>query len=162
MNRHDMIFDINHSYHLEKMFAILTGRIDRIMTYLIILSGCGVFVSISGYVWFGALIAALSISQVVYQFSKASGVATEQARLYLELITDEPELDDSELSERFKNLQKYDSQPWACLTLPAQKIATTALGLEDTTRDLCLQEILAARIVGYLPRKKHDRKTRQS
>lgn len=58
MSRYDLIFDITYSHYVEKMFATLTGRIDRLMTFLIILSGCGVFVSITGYVWFGAFIAA--------------------------------------------------------------------------------------------------------
>lgn len=48
MNRDDIIFDIHYSHYLEKMFATLTGRIDRIITFIIILSGCGVFVSVTG------------------------------------------------------------------------------------------------------------------
>ncbi|AVI89760.1 TPA: hypothetical protein ACN68R_000887 [Klebsiella pneumoniae] len=154
MSRHDLIFDIHYSYYLEKMFATLTGRIDRFMTFLIILSGCGVFVSITGYVWFGAFIAALSVSQVVYQFSRSSGIATEQARLYLELITDEPSLTHEELLARFKHLQNADSKPWGCLELPAQKRATIVLGFPDTYRELSKQERIAAWLAGDLPPKK--------
>ncbi|WP_312277261.1 hypothetical protein [Kosakonia cowanii] len=152
MSRHELVFDVHYSYYLEKMFATLTGRIDRIMTFLIILSGCGIFVSVSGYAWFGAFVAALSISQVVFQFSRASGVAAEQARLYLELITDENSLSDEELFERFKRLQNSDSKPWGCLELPAQKRATIALELVDTTRLLTKEEKLAAWFAGDLPR----------
>lgn len=152
MSRQDLIFDINYSYYLEKMFSTLTGRIDRIMTFLIILSGCGVFVSITGYVWFGAFIAALSISQVVYQFSRSSGVATEQARIYLELITDEESLTDEELQARFKQLQSVDSKAWGCLELPAHKRTAIALERPDTTRELASLEKLAAWLAGDLPR----------
>ena len=152
MSRQDLIFDINYSYYLEKMFSTLKGRIDRLMTFLIILSGCGVFVSITGYVWFGAFIAALSVSQVVYQFSRVSGIATEQARIYLELITDEESLTDEELQARFKQIQNADSKPWGCLELPAHKRAAIALERTDTTRDLTNSEKLAAWLAGDLPR----------
>lgn len=153
MSRYDLIFDITYSHYVEKMFATLTGRIDRLMTFLIILSGCGVFVSITGYVWFGAFIAALSVSQVVYQFSRSSGIATEQARLYLELITDEPSLTDEELLARFKKLQNADSKPWGCLELPAQKRAAISLDRTDKNRDLTKQEMFSAWLAGDLPRK---------
>ncbi|HFL7554967.1 TPA: hypothetical protein ACG45K_003069, partial [Klebsiella pneumoniae] len=84
---------------------------------------------------------------------RSSGIATEQARLYLELITDEPSLTDEELLARFKHLQNADSKPWGCLELPAQKRATIVLGLTDTTRELSKQEVFAARLAGDLPRK---------
>ncbi|AXS44318.1 MULTISPECIES: hypothetical protein [Klebsiella pneumoniae complex] len=153
MSRYDLIFDITYSHYVEKMFATLTGRIDRLMTFLIILSGCGVFVSITGYAWFGAFIAALSVSQVVYQFSRSSGIATEQARLYLELITDEPSLSDEELLARFKHLQNADSKPWGCLELPAQKRAAISLDRTDKNRELTKQEMFSAWLAGDLPRK---------
>lgn len=151
MNRDDIIFDINYSHYLEKMFATLTGRIDRIITFIIILSGCGVFVSISGYMIFGAIISALSISQVVFQFSRASGVAAEHARKYLALITDEPELSNEELSSRFKLLQDSDSEPWGVLKPAAHKRATIVLGRKDNTRSLTRKEAFFARLGGDLP-----------
>ena len=153
MSRHELIFDIHYSHYLEKMFATLTGRIDRLMTFLTIFSGCSVFVSITGYIWFGALIAALSISQVVYQFSRSSGIAAEQARLYLGLIADEKTLTVDELSKRFKQLQNTDSKPWGCLELSAQKRATIVLDLTDKTRELTKFEAIAAWLAGDLPKK---------
>ncbi|EPQ0974071.1 hypothetical protein ACX3OY_17235 [Citrobacter farmeri] len=153
MSRYNLVFDIHYSYYLEKMFATLTGRIDRLMTFLIILSGCSVFVSITGYIWFGAFIAALSVSQVVYQFSRSSGIATEQARLYLDLISDENSLTDEELLLRFKQLQNADSKPWGCLELSAQKRATIVLELTDKTRELTKFEAIMAWLAGDLPTK---------
>jgi len=151
MNRDDIIFDIHYSHYLEKMFATLTGRIDRIITFIIILSGCGVFVSISGYMIFGALISALSISQVVFQFSRASGIAAEHARKYLALITDEPELSTEELFSRFKLLQDSDSDPWGALQPAAHKRASIALGRQDNSRPLTPAEAFIARLGGDLP-----------
>jgi len=151
MNRDDIIFDIHYSHYLEKMFATLTGRIDRIITFIIILSGCGVFVSISGYMIFGAIISALSISQVVFQFSRASGVAAEHARKYLALITDEQELSDKELFSRFKLLQDSDSDPWGALKPAAHKRASIVLGRQDNSRALTRKEAFFAKLGGDLP-----------
>ncbi|MNB97648.1 hypothetical protein D3C75_448800 [compost metagenome] len=151
MNRDDLIFDIHYSHYLEKMFATLTGRIDRIITFIIILSGCGVFVSVSGYVIVGALIAVLSVSQVVFQFSRASGIASEHARKYLSLITDEPELTDEELLSRFKLLQDSDSNPWGSLMAAAHKRACIALGRQVNSRELSRKEAFLARLGGDLP-----------
>lgn len=89
---------------------------------------------------------------VVYQFSRVSGIATEQARIYLELITDEESLTDEELQARFKQIQNADSKPWGCLELPAHKRAAIALERTDTTRDLTNSEKLAAWLAGDLPR----------
>ncbi|HEC0656731.1 TPA: hypothetical protein R1S00_004057 [Enterobacter hormaechei] len=151
MNRDDIIFDIHYSHYLEKMFATLTGRIDRIITFIIILSGCGVFVSVTGYFIVGALIAALSICQVVFQFSRASGVAAEHARKYLALITDEPALSNEELLSRFKLLQDSDSEPWGSLKPAAHKRASVVLGRIDNSRALTSKEAFLARLGGDLP-----------
>lgn len=151
MNRDDIIFDIHYSHYLEKMFATFTGRIDRIITFIIILSGCGVFVSVTGYFIVGALIAALSICQVVFQFSRASGIAAEHARKYLALITDEPELTNEELLSRFKLLQDSDSEPWGSLKPAAHKRASIVLGRTDNSRALTRKEAFFARLGGDLP-----------
>lgn len=152
MNRDDIIFDIHYSHYLEKMFATLTGRIDRIITFIIILSGCGVFVSMTGYFIVGALIAALSICQVVFQFSRASGIAEEHARKYLSLITDEPELTKEDLLARFKLLQDTDSNPWGSLQAAAHKRASIALGRTDNSRALTRKESIMSWLAGDLPR----------
>ncbi|MEB8638620.1 hypothetical protein P2G74_01355 [Cronobacter muytjensii] len=152
MTRDDAIFDIHYSHYLEQMFATITGRIDRMITFIIILSGCGVFISITGYPFFGAIISALSIAQINYQFSKASGIAEGRARKYLELITDEPDLTDAELLSRLKALQDADSWPWGSLKVAAHKRTCIVLEREDTSRELTRFEAAMAWLAGDLPR----------
>ncbi|EAC0780288.1 hypothetical protein RKT29_002062 [Salmonella enterica subsp. enterica serovar Lome] len=160
MNRQNCIFDAMYSYHLEKMFCTITGRIDRLITFVIILSGCSVFASVSGYMWFGAIVAALSICLVVFQFSRASGAAEEHAREYLTLITDEPELTDEALLARFKRLQASDSSTWSVLNSAAYLRSCIALGLpipEDAS-ELSVTEKIMSWLAGDLPRTRiaHD------
>ncbi|KAB7669741.1 hypothetical protein [Plesiomonas shigelloides] len=152
MERHDIEFDIAYSYHLESMFSTITGRIDRLITLIIIVAGFSVFSSISGYAWFGILIAVLSVAQIVYQFARVSGVSENQAGKYLSLSVDSSELSDTELKARFKELQKSDSKAWGVLTHVAYKRACIVLGREDTTAKLTVIESCAAWLAGDLPK----------
>lgn len=152
MSRHNDIFDIRYSYHLEQMFSTITGRIDKLITFIIILSGCGVFTSISGSIWFGALIAMLSVIQVVFQFSRASVISEGQARKYLALINDEQNLTEEELNSRKKSLEEIDTNPWTLLKNAAHMRACIALGFAANNPDLTLLEKVFSWFAGDLPR----------
>lgn len=43
MTRDDMIFDVNYSFHLEKMYFTVLTRIDKAITMLLIVLGFSVF-----------------------------------------------------------------------------------------------------------------------
>lgn len=152
MSRQDDIFDITYSRNLEQMFSTITGRIDRIITFVIILAGCSVFSSISGAMWFGGLIAALSVCQVVFQFSRASGISEGQYRKYMTLISDEPSLTDDELHSRLKSLQELDANPWGILKKAAHKRACISLGLMDNSPSFTHGEMLFSWLAGDLPK----------
>lgn len=162
MERHDIEFDIMYSYFLEKMFGIITGRIDRFITFIIIISGFSIFVTVAGFKWYGGLIATLSVVQIVYQFSRASGIAEEQAKKYLSLNVDISEMDDTELKNRFKELQKTDSNPWGILKNTAFKRASIALGRHDTTDRLTLTECFVSILSGDLPKEKKCQTTKKN
>lgn len=159
MSRHNDIFDINYSHHLERMFSTITGRIDRIITFVIILSGCAVFSSIAGTIWFGALIASLSIFQVVFQFSRASAISEGQSKKYLVLINDESTLTDAELNDRKKNLEELDTNPWNLLKNAAHRRACISLGFPVNTPEPSFLEKAFSWFAGDLPRvQKQDSK----
>ncbi|HDC4620404.1 hypothetical protein [Enterobacter asburiae] len=152
MSRHNDVFDINYSHHLERMFGTITGRIDKIITFIIILSGCAIFSSISGAIWFGALIASLSIFQVVFQFSRASAISENLSRKYLALINDEPTLSDSELNLRKKNIQELDTNPWNLLKNSAHRRACIALGFPVNNPEPGILEKAFSWFAGDLPK----------
>lgn len=152
MTRHDSIFDITYSYHLENMHSILTGRIDRAITFIIIAAGCSVFASLNHYALFGVLIACLSICQVVYQFGRNSGISEDQAKRYKLLIIEVEECDDAELNNRYKSLHSLDTSPWGILCNAAFKRACIVLGLPSGTPELTFMEKCFACLAGDLPR----------
>lgn len=152
MSRHTDIFDINYSHHLERMFSTITGRIDKLITSIIILSGCAIFSSFSGTMWFGALIASLSVIQVVFQFSRASVISEGQYRKYLALINDEPLLTDTELNVRKRALEELDTNPWNLLKNAAHRRACISLGFAVNNPDPGFLEKLFSWFAGDLPR----------
>lgn len=152
MTRHDLVFDINYSYFLEKMSATLTGRIDRFISVTLMVLGCAVFSPYSGVFIFGVLIAALSAVQFIYQFGKISGLSEEQAKRYLQLMTEEANLSDSDLLVRFCKLQENDSSPFGLLKGAAFKRTCYKLGFEDTSDSLANMEKIVSWLAGDLPK----------
>lgn len=152
MTRHDMIFDINYSFFLEKMTCTITGRLDRLISTLLMVLGCAVFSPFSGMFIFGVFIAALSAVQFIYQFGKQSGLSEEQAKKYLSLMTEESQLDEKVLLSRLQKLQENDSNAWGLLKSAAYKRTCYKLGLTDSTEPLGPIEKLFAWFAGDLPK----------
>ncbi|MBV7694095.1 hypothetical protein KV701_20490, partial [Limnobaculum sp. M2-1] len=115
MDRDTIIFELNHSYYLEKMHATLFGRIDRFLYLIIIFLGASVFASFKGTFVFGGLIALVSALSFVYQFGKASAYADDRSKKYLLLIRKAPDLDDKPLKEELIKLEDFDSKVWHSL-----------------------------------------------
>lgn len=152
MTKHDIIFDINYSYYMEKMFCTITGRIDKFISVILIMLGCAVFAPFSGNFIYGVFIAALSAIQFTYQFGKQSGLAQEQSKRYLELMTEAEQFDEIELLNRLKKTQETDCLAWGVLESSAYKKATIKLGLQDNSEPLNFLERSFALLAGGLPK----------
>lgn len=153
MSRDDVIFDLHHSYYLENMFSTLMGRIDRLMSLLLIVLGGTALAPFSSKLLFGISVAVLSAAQFIYQPGKQEGIASEHAKKYLQLISLEAGLDDETLLKRFIELQSLDNKVWSCLKNAAQRRATMFLGLEDVQPDLSRWEKFWSWCAGDCPKK---------
>lgn len=153
MSRDDVIFDLHYSYYLENMFSTLMGRIDRLMSLLLIVLGGTALAPFSNELLFGISVAVLSAAQFIYQPGKQEGVASEHAKKYLQLISLQAELDDATLLKRFVELQSLDTKPWNALKNAAQRRATISLGLEDIQPDLSWWEKFWSWCSGDCPKK---------
>lgn len=129
--RHDIIYDINYSYALEKMQATLCGRVDRFLSFLILFFGAAVFADFRGTIFYGGLIACVAAFNSVYQFGKNSAVAQSRAYQYLALIRDVDSLENEQLVSKLKLMEKDDSHIFSILRNAAQQRATICLGLRD-------------------------------
>lgn len=101
MTRDDMVFDLNYSYHLEKMYFTILTRIDKAITMLLIVLGFSVFAPFMNLFAFGVGVAFLSVLQLVYQYGQAAGLSKEQMRQYRRLLVEIDTLTDSELRDRY-------------------------------------------------------------
>ncbi|MHB9807018.1 hypothetical protein [Pantoea ananatis] len=153
MSRDDVIFDLHHSYYLENMFSTLMGRIDRLMSLLLIVLGGTALAPFSSELLFGISVAVLSAAQFIYQPGKQEGVASEHAKKYLQLISLKDGYDDETLLKRFVELQSIDTRLWNSLKNAAQRRATQTLGLEDTLPDLSRWEKFWSWCAGDCPKK---------
>lgn len=152
MTRHDIIFDINYSHYMEKMFCIITGRFDRLISVVLMMLGAAVFSPYNNKFLFGTIIAALSAIQFIYQFGKQSGMAQEQAKKYLELMTEETKYSDDQLLFLLKEFQKNDCSVWGVFDSIAHKKAAIKLGLIDNSAPLSRTERFFAFFAGGLPK----------
>ncbi|EAR6586705.1 hypothetical protein EW272_26270 [Salmonella enterica] len=150
MTRDDMIFDVNYSYHLEKMYFTILTRLDKAITTLLIVLGFSVFAPFMNIFAFGVGVAFLSVMQLVYQYGQAAGLSKEQMRQYRRLLVEIDSLSDDELRDRFIKIQDADSVPWQSLMTAAFIRASTQLGRE-CTKELSTRERITAWLAGDLP-----------
>lgn len=152
MTREDNLFDLNLSYYLELSYGRAAGRIDYAITAGLLISSCSAFAWLAGVKFFAAMIAILTVIQLVYQFGKRSGLALEQAKRYQRLILSASRMDDEELHQQRLKLEESDSDAWSVLHSAAYKRACCVLGLSDQTPSLNKMEWWFAFIGGNLPK----------
>lgn len=150
MTRNELIFDIIYSYYLEKMFATINGRIDKLLSLIILGSCLGAFSDGASLKTIAGLIGILSLIQIIYQFAKQAGIAEDQAKKYRMLSIEADDLNDQELNFKLKSLQVTDSNPWNILTNAAYNRACMSLGKIDSTEKLSCAEWLFARLAGEI------------
>lgn len=130
MNRDDSNFNIYYSFVLERMNYTLLARIDKLITLLLIVLGFSVFAPFSNYFVFGALVAILSVLQLVYRFGEEAAVSKEQMKHYKQLLVQAPSLSEVELLQQYIKIQNNDSNPWRSLEYPALVVTSLYYDVE--------------------------------
>ncbi|RFT09494.1 hypothetical protein DYB39_14270 [Providencia rettgeri] len=114
MSREDIITRILYSHYLEKLYSTAVGRVDKIISLLIIIFGSSIIFNGSPFV-FGVLIVALTGLQTVFQFGKKEGVSRKRAFDYQRLLTNEIKYTDEDLSYHLLELESSDDNIWTSL-----------------------------------------------
>lgn len=127
MERWELEYSISLSHYKEKMFATLTGRIDKFISFALIFTGSAVFANFGSNMLFGATVASLAAFSFVGEFSKRSTEAAKLAKEYHQLIITKEKLSDIELESRFLELNKSDSPVWNCLSVAARNRTNLSL-----------------------------------
>ncbi|WGL95984.1 hypothetical protein [Arsenophonus nasoniae] len=133
MNREE-ITDILYSHYLERSFATITERIDKLISVLMLIFGSAIVLKGNPF-FFGILVVILSSIQATYQFGKKSGSAKKKSVDYLKLYTNQSKYDDNELRERLLELESTDEIIWSCLEPIALLKTQIRLGIEPKNQE---------------------------
>jgi hypothetical protein len=134
MSREDMLYQILYSHHLEKMFSVITGRIDKCLSFLLFLLGSSVIAGLGYPVLIGLLIAGISAIKMAFHFEAAAEHSRKQAAVYLRMYTTQNQFTtDLELQNAIADAQDGDHNPWPTLNYPAMVAAQIELGRQIDT-----------------------------
>lgn len=155
MSREDLIDRILYSYHFEKLFCTLTGRIDRILQFSLLLLGSSVISKTGNPIYVGLAIAFITALQMAYQYGKSSEHSRKQARQYQKLFTDSFELEEAEIKTRLQEIEDSDFSPWMILSQPAILRTRIQQGIQPDEYEprLTTLEKIIAWLAGDLPQR---------
>lgn len=151
-------FDINYNIHCNKMTSILLGRIDRLLSFVVVFLGGAVFADVKNSIWYGLIIAVSMALKQVFQYSESSAKADLQYKAYLSLLRDELHVkSDNELTQKIKEIEKNDIHYLKSIEFAAMQRATIILGYKTNRSDavyLTKIQKLIAWLAGDLPEQK--------
>ncbi|MCT8350090.1 hypothetical protein LGZ99_23570 [Photorhabdus temperata] len=129
MSRENLLYLIYYSYQLHMMFSVLLGRIDKVLSFFLLLLGSSVIGNLGNQVIIGIAIAAITALRMAFSFEKTAESARKQSIRYLNLYTihalTAPE---QELANYVSDMQNDDHIVWSPLVNPADIITRKHLG----------------------------------
>lgn len=151
MSREDMLYQIMYSHYFEKMFSIFTGRLDKILSFVLILLGSSVMANFEHTIIIGLAIAIISAVKMAFTFEAAAEHSRKQAALYLRLFNTQHQIaSDDELLKEILNIQDGDFSPWVIFTYPAMLRAKTDLGISNEIKLTRFEKLIAWVSGGYM------------
>ena len=151
MQPHDVLFNLRYSFHFNTMQATLLARLDKLLSFTLLLLGSAVAASLGWQTALGVVVTTLSAIQFVWQPGRASMLAERQAAAYRTLLGQTSQLDTTQLQQSYQQLQQSDPAEIGSLRDPAFKRAAIALDLEDTIALTPWQRFMAW-LAGDLPK----------
>ncbi|MGH1472825.1 hypothetical protein [Yersinia proxima] len=151
MSREDMLYQIMYSHYLEKMFSIFTGRLDKTLSFALILLGSSVMANFDHTIIIGLAIAVISAVKMAFTFEATAEHSRKQAAMYLKLFNIQHQIaSDEELLKEIQNIQDGDYSPWLVFTYPAMLRAKTDLGISNEIKLTRIEKLIARVSGGYM------------
>lgn len=115
MSREETVFAIYYSHELQRVISVATGRIDKVLTFSLLLLGSSVMASAGNPVFIGFCVAVIAALQNAFKFGAESKASRSRSQLYLNLFTASENLTTEELSTQFIEIQKNDANAWSSM-----------------------------------------------
>lgn len=143
MSREQMLYQIWFSHRLYSMSGVVLRRVDKTLSFLLLLLGSSVMGDIGWPQVTGFLIAALTALKMAFQFERSGEVATIQSRAWQNLYCAAGDISDEDLNEQIQNIQQNDPVAWRSLVAPAETETRNDLGEPVTTRLTLVERVVA-------------------
>lgn len=115
MSRQESAYQIYYSHLLHRPFGILAGRIDKSMTFILLLLGSSVMASIGDPVAVGFIIATIASMQTAFKPAALSESARMQSIKYLNLFARTETLSDEQILSQITETQDNDCPVWGTI-----------------------------------------------
>ncbi|HDR1273152.1 hypothetical protein [Pasteurella multocida] len=148
--RHDLVFKLYYSFHLEKLFYNFNVRLNNLLTVIQLLLSSAIIGDLSRYIpnfnvtiIIGIILALLSALSLVYRFGEKSVASRIAVNRYSTLIHRYSKMNNDELAEALLDTNSIDNYISGAFEDIAFKRAAIQLDLEDNTKLSCCQLAIA-------------------
>lgn len=155
--RIDLKFQVVYSLCFEKMMYKFLGRIDKLASFILLLTGMSVIATTWNEVFLGSIVAIVTALQLVYspggKSQSAKGVYQKYNSIYIHF----DEKDNEVIKNKLLNLSENETDEIGFLSYPARLAALAMLswtpesGYSEEPRKLTKLEYFAALFAGELP-----------
>lgn len=155
--RCDLKLEIVYSFYYEKLMYKFLGRMDKLASFILLLTGMSVIATTWNEVFLGSIVAIVTTLQLVYspgtKSQTAKGVCQKYYSMYLHF--DDMKID--EIKEKLLVLHENETDEIGFLSYPARLAALAMLswtpesGYSEEPRKLTKLEYFAALFAGELP-----------
>lgn len=154
--RKDLEFELIYSYYYEKLMYKFFGRLDKLLSLILLFTATSVIASAWNGVLLGSIIALVTCIQFIYAPGAKYHSAKEAYREYSRLQNHLDEYDDEALRLTLSQLSRADTDEIGLLSHPARLAALASQGISNLQenvkeRPLTKAETLIAHFAGEYP-----------
>ena len=155
--RNYLKFEVIYSFYYEKLMYKFLGRMDKLASFILLLTGMSVIATTWNEVFLGSIVAIVTTLQLVYSPGSKSQSAKGVYQKYYSMYIHFDEMDNEVIKNKLLNLSENETDEIGFLSHPARLAALAMLGwtpesdYSEELRKLTKLEYLAALFAGELP-----------
>ncbi|NUE67274.1 hypothetical protein [Snodgrassella sp. ESL0253] len=155
--RKHLKFEIAYSFCYEKVMYKFLGRLDKLASFILLLTGMSVIATTWNGVILGSIVAVVTTLQLIYSPGTKSQSAKEICQKYYSIYHHFDDMDSESIRNKLLNLSENETDEIGILSYPARLSALAMLNwipekkIPQEPRKLTRLEYLAALFAGEIP-----------